>query len=140
MLLDKPARRVEKVRADYVGFEIPDVFVVGYGLDFAGAITAKPAVRGRAEGKRKRANMKITVHFLFLLQGTGGLRGNHRDSGGRRRLTIGDLLTRLGAQFPESRGDAQFRLSSPWAWNIRGAIMCSGRVMKCRSFPPVQGG
>ncbi len=35
VLLDKPARRVEKVRADYVGFEIPDLFVVGYGLDYA---------------------------------------------------------------------------------------------------------
>jgi hypoxanthine phosphoribosyltransferase len=35
VLLDKKARRVEKVEADYVGFEIPDFFVVGYGLDFA---------------------------------------------------------------------------------------------------------
>jgi len=35
VLLDKPSRRVEKVKADYVGFEIPDYFVVGYGLDFA---------------------------------------------------------------------------------------------------------
>ena len=35
VLLDKPARRVEKVKADYVGFTIPDLFVVGYGLDFA---------------------------------------------------------------------------------------------------------
>jgi hypoxanthine phosphoribosyltransferase len=35
VLLDKPARRMAKVRADYVGFEIPDLFVVGYGLDFA---------------------------------------------------------------------------------------------------------
>jgi hypoxanthine phosphoribosyltransferase len=35
VLLDKPSRRVEKVKADYVGFEIPDVFVVGYGLDYA---------------------------------------------------------------------------------------------------------
>ena len=35
VLLDKPSRRVEPVQADYVGFEIPDVFVVGYGLDFA---------------------------------------------------------------------------------------------------------
>ncbi len=35
VLLDKPARRVEKVKPDYVGFEIPDLFVVGYGLDFA---------------------------------------------------------------------------------------------------------
>ena len=35
VLLEKKARRVEKVRADYVGFQIPDWFVVGYGLDFA---------------------------------------------------------------------------------------------------------
>ena len=35
VLLDKPSRRVEPVAADYVGFKIPDVFVVGYGLDFA---------------------------------------------------------------------------------------------------------
>ena len=35
VLLDKPSRRTEAVQADYVGFEIPDVFVVGYGLDFA---------------------------------------------------------------------------------------------------------
>ena len=34
VLLDKPARRQVKVRADYAGFEIPDLFVVGYGLDF----------------------------------------------------------------------------------------------------------
>ncbi len=35
VLLEKAARRTEPVRADYVGFSIPDLFVVGYGLDFA---------------------------------------------------------------------------------------------------------
>ena len=35
VLLDKPTRRVESLEADYVGFLIPDLFVVGYGLDFA---------------------------------------------------------------------------------------------------------
>ncbi len=35
VLLDKPERRIEHVRADYVGFTIPNEFVVGYGLDFA---------------------------------------------------------------------------------------------------------
>ena len=35
VLLDKPSRRVENVRADYAGFEIPDLFVIGYGLDYA---------------------------------------------------------------------------------------------------------
>jgi hypoxanthine phosphoribosyltransferase len=34
-LLDKPGRRVRPVDVAYVGFEIPDEFVVGYGLDYA---------------------------------------------------------------------------------------------------------
>ena len=34
-LLDKPKRRVSEIRADYYGFECPDEFVVGYGLDYA---------------------------------------------------------------------------------------------------------
>ena len=32
-LLDKPERRVQEVKIDYIGFQIPDKFVVGYGLD-----------------------------------------------------------------------------------------------------------
>jgi len=35
VLLDKPERHIAKVRADYVGFTIPNEFVVGYGLDYA---------------------------------------------------------------------------------------------------------
>ena len=34
-LLDKSCRRVEPVKADYVGFTIPDEFVIGYGMDYA---------------------------------------------------------------------------------------------------------
>ncbi len=34
-LLDKPSRRLEPIEADYVGFEIPNHFVVGYGMDYA---------------------------------------------------------------------------------------------------------
>ena len=33
-LLDKPSRRTIEMKGDYVGFEIPDEFVVGYGLDY----------------------------------------------------------------------------------------------------------
>lgn len=34
-LLDKPSRRVIDIKADYIGFTIPDAFIVGYGLDYA---------------------------------------------------------------------------------------------------------
>lgn len=43
-LLDKTSRREVPVRLDYVGFEIPDAFVVGYGLDFAQAYRNLPYV------------------------------------------------------------------------------------------------
>jgi hypoxanthine phosphoribosyltransferase len=34
-LMSKPSRRVVDVPVDYIGYEIPDEFVVGYGLDYA---------------------------------------------------------------------------------------------------------
>ena len=34
-LMDKPERRTQPIVADYVGFTIPDAFVVGYGLDYS---------------------------------------------------------------------------------------------------------
>jgi hypoxanthine phosphoribosyltransferase len=34
-LLDKPERRLRPIHVNYVGFQIPDLFVVGYGLDYA---------------------------------------------------------------------------------------------------------
>ena len=34
-LMDKPERRVKPIKADYVGFTIPDAFIVGYGLDYS---------------------------------------------------------------------------------------------------------
>ncbi len=34
-LLDKPSRRLEPIEADYIGFRIPNHFVVGYGMDYA---------------------------------------------------------------------------------------------------------
>lgn len=35
VLLDKPSRRLTDFSPDYVGFQIPDIFVVGYGMDYA---------------------------------------------------------------------------------------------------------
>lgn len=44
-LLDKASRRERPVGADYVGFTIPDVFVVGYGLDYAQRYRNLPDIR-----------------------------------------------------------------------------------------------
>jgi len=44
VLLDKPSRRVADIRADYVGFEVPDVWIIGCGLDAGGAGRALPYV------------------------------------------------------------------------------------------------
>ncbi|HEX6812384.1 MAG TPA: phosphoribosyltransferase family protein [Planctomycetota bacterium] len=43
-LLTKPARRVAQVQLDHVGFEIPDVFVIGFGMDVAGRYRELPDV------------------------------------------------------------------------------------------------
>lgn len=43
-LLDKPTRRVVDYTPDYIGLEIPDEFVVGYGLDYAERYRALPYV------------------------------------------------------------------------------------------------
>lgn len=44
VLLDKPARRAVEFRPDYVGFTIPDRWVVGYGLDSAGLYQNLPYI------------------------------------------------------------------------------------------------
>lgn len=43
-LLHKPSRTIKKVPIDYLGFEVPDKFVVGYGLDYAGKYRNIPEI------------------------------------------------------------------------------------------------
>ena len=43
-LLDKPSRREVPMKADWTGFEIPDEFVIGYGLDYAGRYRNLPYI------------------------------------------------------------------------------------------------
>src|SRR5262245_6212435 len=52
-LLDKPSRRLMPVEADYVGFKIPDKFVVGYGLDYAERFRNLPDICVFAENAEK---------------------------------------------------------------------------------------
>lgn len=42
--LDKPARRQQHIEADYIGFRIPDRFVVGYGMDYAELYRNRPEI------------------------------------------------------------------------------------------------
>lgn len=44
-LLDKPERRIESIEADYVGFKIPNLFVIGYGMDYAEHYRNLPDIR-----------------------------------------------------------------------------------------------
>ena len=54
-LLDKPAARRHPVRIRYVGFQVPSVFVVGYGLDLDGRYRNLPHIAVLAQGRRPRA-------------------------------------------------------------------------------------
>ena len=50
-LLDKPDRRIQPVQVKYIGFQIPDEFVVGYGLDYAEDYRNLPEIRVLSEIK-----------------------------------------------------------------------------------------
>lgn len=50
VLLDKPSRRTVPIKADYIGFEVPDVWLIGYGLDLDEEGRALPYV-GAVEGE-----------------------------------------------------------------------------------------
>ncbi len=53
VFLDKPSRRVVQLNADYIGFEVPDLWIIGYGLDAGGEGRALPYVASvEREGKR----------------------------------------------------------------------------------------
>lgn len=43
-LLDRPARRIADIELKYRGFEIPDVYVIGYGMDYGGRFRELPAL------------------------------------------------------------------------------------------------
>lgn len=64
-LLDKPARRCVEVELDYVGFEIPDKFVVGYGIDYANKYRQLPYIgylafpEGKLSSERQQKSMSV---------------------------------------------------------------------------------
>jgi hypoxanthine phosphoribosyltransferase len=64
-LLDKAARRIVPVELEYRGFEIPDVFVVGYGLDFMGRYRNVPELLSVSDLARLANDPDLLVDSLF---------------------------------------------------------------------------
>lgn len=76
-LLDKTARRIIPVALEYSAFEIPDVFVVGYGLDFQGFYRNAPDILAVRDVARLANDPRLLIAQLF-----GSRRGDER--GGQR--------------------------------------------------------
>lgn len=64
-LLDKVARRIVPVSLEYAGFEIPDVFVVGYGLDFQGRYRNVPDILSVKDIAKLANDPLLLVEPLF---------------------------------------------------------------------------
>ena len=64
-LLDKVARRIVPVELEYAGFEIPDVFVVGYGLDFQGRYRNVPDILSVKDIAKLANDPLLLVEPLF---------------------------------------------------------------------------
>jgi hypoxanthine phosphoribosyltransferase len=65
-LLDKAARRIVPVELEFAGFEIPDVFVVGYGLDFQGRYRNVPDILAITDIAKLANDPMLLVDPLFL--------------------------------------------------------------------------
>ena len=64
-LLDKVARRIVPVPVEHKGFEIPDVFVVGYGMDFQGRYRNVPEILAVKDVARLANNPSVLSDTLF---------------------------------------------------------------------------
>jgi len=71
-LLDKSVRRIVPVALEHRGFEIPDVFVVGYGLDFQGRYRNVPDILAVRDLARLANDPNLLVPGLFEARGEAG--------------------------------------------------------------------
>ena len=68
-LLDKSARRIVPVEVEHIGFDIPDVFVVGYGMDFQGRYRNAPDLHSVKDLPRLANDPLLLVPGLFASGG-----------------------------------------------------------------------
>jgi hypoxanthine-guanine phosphoribosyltransferase len=64
-LLDKSVRRIVPVPVELTGFEVPDVFVLGYGLDFQGRYRNVPDILAVRDIARLANDPDLLVDELF---------------------------------------------------------------------------
>ena len=90
-LLDKPERRVVDVKVDYTGFQIPDEFVVGYGLDY---------------------DQRSSLHRR------GGIRRLRREAGAARPAEVSRFFQRNSKEAADAASSAAEKVSSrTWEGN-----------------------
>lgn len=75
-LLDKRARRLVPVPLEHVGFEVPDVFVVGYGLDFQGLYRNLPDIYAVDDLTRLAGRRALLVPQVFAPRAPRGAGGS----------------------------------------------------------------
>ena len=85
-LLTKPERREIDVPVRYVGFEIPNRFVIGYGLDFAERYRNLPYVAVLHAGSRSRTPLSLRAEYDESPQ--SGHNGGGGSPAGCRRRTV----------------------------------------------------
>ncbi|MGA2663176.1 MAG: hypoxanthine phosphoribosyltransferase [Verrucomicrobiota bacterium] len=142
VLLNKTARRLETIQADYVGFDIPDFFVVGYGLDFAEryrnlpfVAVLRPGVYGLA-GQDCNA-LSVTICFYSRFKDLAGCAETRETV--PEGSTLGELLKALAARFPELGAMEKSALMAVGLdYQDRGYVLREGDEVSL--FPPVQGG
>ena len=81
VLLEKKGTRIMDVRADYVGFEIPNVFVLGYGLDYEDRYRHLPYIASLKEEYYNELRAKITEPSEGIVQPRTAGSSNGRTAG-----------------------------------------------------------
>ena len=135
VLLSKKARREYDIPADYIGFEIPDEFVVGYGLDYAEKYRNLPQHRCAETGV---VLLKVFGEILVLFPRPHRLRRNGTRTSHRAPHSAETHAAVLD-EFPKLAGSKNSTLKAVGLeYEDDDFVLSDGDEVSF--FPPVQGG